>query len=43
MKIITAVFVTLSLFTGIAASLAPASAKDLAKQLEAEGRFGHSI
>jgi hypothetical protein len=40
MKTIASVLLALSVFTGIAASIAPASA-DLAQQLESEGRFGH--
>ena len=43
MKTIASAILALSLFTSIAAVLAPASAKSLAEQLEREGRFGHSI
>jgi hypothetical protein len=43
MKTIASVLVALSVITGVAASIAPASAKTLAQQLESEGRFGHSI
>jgi hypothetical protein len=41
MKTIASVLVALSVFTGVAASIAPASAKSFAQQLEDEGRFGH--
>lgn len=40
MKTIASALVALSVFTGIAASVAPASA-DFAQQLERDGRFGH--
>lgn len=40
MKTIGSALVALSLFTGIAAALAPANA-DLAQQLYREGRFGN--
>jgi hypothetical protein len=44
MKTIASFLIALSLFAGIAAAVAPASAaKSLAEQLESEGRFGHAI